>query len=245
MNYFIYSFTYLNYPKAYENLLAPTPSRKELGETSARTLLQPRFHVPACGRTGTTVETLQQGWTAYQEGCAPGPGEGYDHRRHGLHQHDDARRRGGRFANTKKEWDLYRKAHTKRNTEHYKYNITLYEGTKLKIAGQLQKAAEAYGRLIDIVPDTERNCRAAHWHLWRPRRCNGSCTTSTKGLALVAEAEKLYVKYKIGDGMQSVYQTYAIFYEDMGHQGRLRSQHVPILPDQRLAEGIFAAIQRV
>lgn len=28
MNYFIYSFTYLNYPKAYENLPAHTPSRK-------------------------------------------------------------------------------------------------------------------------------------------------------------------------------------------------------------------------
>lgn len=34
----------------------------------------------------------------------------------------------------------------------------------------------------------------------------------------VVEAEKLYVKYKIGDGMQSVYQTYAIFYEDMGRK---------------------------
>lgn len=35
MNYFIYSFTYLNYPKAYENLLRAHTISKELGETSA------------------------------------------------------------------------------------------------------------------------------------------------------------------------------------------------------------------
>lgn len=122
----------------------------------------------------------------------------------------------GEFANTKKEWNLYRKAHTKRNTEHYKYNITLYEGTRLKIAGQLQKAAEAYGRLIDIVPDTERNCRRRALAFVEAAEVQRLLHHFDQGLALVAEAEKLYVKYKIGDGMQSVYQTYAIFYEDMG-----------------------------
>lgn len=35
MNYFIYSFTYLNYPKAYENLLRAHTISKKLGETSA------------------------------------------------------------------------------------------------------------------------------------------------------------------------------------------------------------------
>lgn len=92
------------------------------------------------------------------------------------------------------------------------------QGTRLKIAGQLQKAAEAYGRLIDIVPDTERNCRRRALAFVEAAEVQRLLHHFDQGLALVAEAEKLYVKYKIGDGMQSVYQTYAIFYEDMGRK---------------------------
>lgn len=169
MNYFIYSFTYLNYPKAYENLLRAHTISKELGETSAALYFN----------LGSMYQLVA--------------GQG-------------------------RQWKLYSKAHTKRNTEHYKYNITLYEGTRLKIAGQLQKAAEAYGRLIDIVPDTERNCRRRALAFVEAAEVQRLLHHFDQGLALVAEAEKLYVKYKIGDGMQSVYQTYAIFYEDMGRK---------------------------
>lgn len=219
MNYFIYSFTYLNLSQSLRKP-APRPHHLErTGRDKCRTLLQPRLHVPTCGRTGTTVETLQQGPGLLPEGCAPGPGEeGYDHRDMAFTNMTTLADVVGEFANTKKEWDLYRKAHTKRNTEHYKYNITLYEGTRLKIAGQLQKAAEAYGRLIDIVPDTERNCRRRALAFVEAAEVQRLLHHFDQGLAFVAEAEKLYVKYKIGDGMQSVYQTYAIFYEDMGRK---------------------------
>lgn len=90
----------LHLPQLSQGLREPAPRPHHLertGRDKCRTLLQPRFHVPACGRTGTTVETLQQGSGLLPKGCAPGPGEeGHDHRRHGFHQHDDARRRGGR-----------------------------------------------------------------------------------------------------------------------------------------------------
>lgn len=185
MNYFIYSFTYLNYPKAYENLLRAHTISKELGETSAALYFNLGSMYQLVAGQGRQWKLYSKALDCYRKGVrlalAKKDMTTADMAFTNMTTLADV---VGEFANTKKEWDLYRKAHTKRNTEHYKYNITLYEGTRLKIAGQLQKAAEAYGRLIDIV----------------------------------AEAEKLYVKYKIGDGMQSVYQTYAIFYEDMGRK---------------------------
>lgn len=220
MNYFIYSFTYLNYPRLTKTCSAPTPSRKNWAR-----------RVPHSTSTSDPCTSLWQDrddsgnstarlWTATERVCAwPWLAKKdmttADMAFTNMTTLADV---VGEFANTKKEWDLYRKAHTKRNTEHYKYNITLYEGTRLKIAGQLQKAAEAYGRLIDIVPDTERNCRRRALAFVEAAEVQRLLHHFDQGLALVAEAEKLYVKYKIGDGMQSVYQTYAIFYEDMGRK---------------------------
>mgnify|MGYP000134558552 CR=1 FL=1 len=66
------------------------------------------------------------------------------------------------------------------------------------------------------MPDTERNCRRRALAFVEAAEVQRLLHHFDQGLAFVAEAEKLYVKYKIGDGMQSVYQTYAIFYEDMG-----------------------------
>lgn len=68
------------------------------------------------------------------------------------------------------------------------------------------------------MPDTERNCRRRALAFVEAAEVQRLLHHFDQGLALVAEAEKLYVKYKIGDGMQSVYQTYAIFYEDMGRK---------------------------
>lgn len=219
MNYFIYSFTYLNYPKAYENLLRAHTISKELGETSAALYFNLGSMYQLVAGQGRQWKLYCKALDCYRKGVrlalAKKDMPTADMAFTNMTTLADV---VGEFANTKKEWDLYRKAHTKRNTEHYKYNITLYEGTRLKIAGQLQKAAEAYGRLIDIVPDTERNCRRRALAFVEAAEVQRLLHHFDQGLALVAEAEKLYVKYKIGDGMQSVYQTYAIFYEDMGRK---------------------------
>lgn len=219
MNYFIYSFTYLNYPKAYENLLRAHTISKELGETSAALYFNLGSMYQLVAGQGRQWKLYSKALDCYRKGVrlalAKKDMTTADMAFTNMTTLADV---VGEFANTKKEWDLYRKAHTKRNTEHYKYNITLYEGTRLKIAGQLQKAAEAYGRLIDIVPDTERNCRRRALAFVEAAEVQRLLHHFDQGLALVAEAEKLYVKYKIGDGMQSVYQTYAIFYEDMGRK---------------------------
>lgn len=219
MNYFIYSFTYLNYPKAYENLLRAHTISKELGETSAALYFNLGSMYQLVAGQGRQWKLYSKALGCYRKGVrlalAKKDMPTADMAFTNMTTLADV---VGEFANTKKEWDLYRKAHTKRNTEHYKYNITLYEGTRLKIAGQLQKAAEAYGRLIDIVPDTERNCRRRALAFVEAAEVQRLLHHFDQGLALVAEAEKLYVKYKIGDGMQSVYQTYAIFYEDMGRK---------------------------
>lgn len=219
MNYFIYSFTYLNYPKAYENLLRAHTISKELGETSAALYFNLGSMYQLVAGQGRQWKLYSKALDCYRKGVrlalAKKDMPTADMAFTNMTTLADV---VGEFANTKKEWDLYRKAHTKRNTEHYKYNITLYEGTRLKIAGQLQKAAEAYGRLIDIVPDTERNCRRRALAFVEAAEVQRLLHHFDQGLALVAEAEKLYVKYKIGDGMQSVYQTYAIFYEDMGRK---------------------------
>lgn len=108
MNYFIYSFTYLNYPKAYENLLRAHTISKKLGETSAALYFN----------LGSMYQLVA--------------GQG-------------------------RQWKLY------------------------------SKALDCYRKGVRLALGEEG-------------------------------AEKLYVKYKIGDGMQSVYQTYAIFYEDMGRK---------------------------
>lgn len=219
MNYFIYSFTYLNYPKAYENLLRAHTISKELGETSAALYFNLGSMYQLVAGQGRQWKLYSKALDCYRKGVrlalAKKDMPTADMAFTNMTTLADV---VGEFANTKKEWDLYRKAHTKRNTEHYKYNITLYEGTRLKIAGQLQKAAEAYGRLIDIVPDTERNCRRRALAFVEAAEVQRLLHHFDQGLALVAEAEKLYVKYKIGDGMQSVYQSYAIFYEDMGRK---------------------------
>lgn len=181
MNYFIYSFTYLNYPKAYENLLRAHTISKELGETSAALYFNLGSMYQLVAGQGRQWKLYSKALDCYRKGVrlalAKKDMTTADMAFTNMTTLADV---VGEFANTKKEWDLYRKAHTKRNTEHYKYNITLYEGTRLKIAGQLQKAAEAYGRLIDIVPDTERNCRRRALAFVEARRCNDSCTTSTK-----------------------------------------------------------------
>lgn len=181
MNYFIYSFTYLNYPKAYENLLRAHTISKELGETSAALYFNLGSMYQLVAGQGRQWKLYSKALDCYRKGVrlalAKKDMPTADMAFTNMTTLADV---VGEFANTKKEWDLYRKAHTKRNTEHYKYNITLYEGTRLKIAGQLQKAAEAYGRLIDIVPDTERNCRRRALAFVGPRRCNDSCTTSTR-----------------------------------------------------------------
>lgn len=160
MNYFIYSFTYLNYPKAYENLLRAHTISKELGETSTALYFNLGSMYQLVAGQGRQWKLYSKALDCYRKGVrlalAKKDMTTADMAFTNMTTLADV---VGEFANTKKEWNLYRKAHTKRNTEHYKYNITLYEGTRLKIAGQLQKAAEAYGRLIDIVPDTERNCR--------------------------------------------------------------------------------------
>lgn len=217
MNYFIYSFTYLNYPKAYENLLRAHTISKELGETSAALYFNLGSMYQLVAGQGRQWKLYSKALDCYRKGVrlalAKKDMTTADMAFTNMTTLADV---VGEFANTKKEWDLYRKAHTKRNTEHYKYNITLYEGTKLKIAGQLQKAAEAYGRLIDIVPDTERNCRRRALAFVEAAEVQRLLHHFDQGLALVAEAEKLYVKYKIGDGMQSVYQTYAIFMRTWG-----------------------------
>ena len=219
MNYFIYSFTYLNYPKAYENLLRAHTISKELGETSAALYFNLGSMYQLVAGQGRQWKLYSKALDCYRKGVrlalAKKDMTTADMAFTNMTTLADV---VGEFANTKKEWDLYRKAHTKRNTEHYKYNITLYEGTRLKIAGQLQKAAEAYGRLIDIVPDTERNCRRRALAFVEAAEVQRLLHHFDQGLAFVAEAEKLYIKYKIGDGMQSVYQTYAIFYEDMGRK---------------------------
>lgn len=152
MNYFIYSFTYLNYPKAYENLLRAHTISKELGETSAALYFNLGSMYQLVAGQGRQWKLYSKALDCYRKGVrlalAKKNMPTADMAFTNMTTLADV---VGEFANTKKEWDLYRKAHTKRNTEHYKYNITLYEGTRLKIAGQLQKAAEAYGRLIDIV----------------------------------------------------------------------------------------------
>lgn len=181
MNYFIYSFTYLNYPKAYENLLRAHTISKELGETSAALYFNLGSMYQLVAGQGRQWKLYSKALDCYRKGVrlalAKKDMPTADMAFTNMTTLADV---VGEFANTKKEWDLYRKAHTKRNTEHYKYNITLYEGTKLKIAGQLQKAAEAYGRLSTSCPIRSATAAAAHWHLWRPRRYNDSCTTSTK-----------------------------------------------------------------
>lgn len=201
MNYFIYSFTYLNYPKAYENLLRAHTISKELGETSAALYFNLGSMYQLVAGQGRQWKLYSKALDCYRKGVrlalAKKDMPTADMAFTNMTTLADV---VGEFANTKKEWDLYRKAHTKRNTEHYKYNITLYEGTRLKIAGQLQKAAEAYGRLIDIVPDTERNCRRRALAFVEAAEVQRLLHHFDQGLALVAEAEKLYVKYKIGDG---------------------------------------------
>lgn len=219
MNYFIYSLPTSTIPRLTKTCSAPTPSRKNWAR---RVPLSTSTSVPC---TSSWQDREDSGNSTARLWTATGKGVRLALAKKDMPTADMAFTNMttladvvGEFANTKKEWDLYRKAHTKRNTEHYKYNITLYEGTRLKIAGQLQKAAEAYGRLIDIVPDTERNCRRRALAFVEAAEVQRLLHHFDQGLALMAEAEKLYVKYKIGDGMQSVYQTYAIFYEDMGRK---------------------------
>lgn len=181
MNYFIYSFTYLNYPKAYENLLRAHTISKELGETSAALYFNLGSMYQLVAGQGRQWKLYSKALDCYRKGV-----------RQALAKKDmptaDMAFTNmttladvvGEFANTKKEWNLYRKAHTKRNTE--------------------------------------RNCRRRALAFVEAAEVQRLLHHFDQGLALVAEAEKLYVKYKIGDGMQSVYQTYAIFYEDMGRK---------------------------
>lgn len=139
MNYFIYSFTYLNYPKAYENLLRAHTISKELGETSAALYFNLGSMYQLVAGQGRQWKLYSKALDCYRKGVrlalAKKDMTTADMAFTNMTTLADV---VGEFANTKKEWDLYRKAHTKRNTEHYKYNITLYEGTRLKIAGQRQ-----------------------------------------------------------------------------------------------------------
>lgn len=136
MNYFIYSFTYLNYPKAYENLLRAHTISKELGETSAALYFNLGSMYQLVAGQGRQWKLYSKALDCYRKGVrlalAKKDMTTADMAFTNMTTLADV---VGEFANTKKEWDLYRKAHTKRNTEHYKYNITLYEGTRLKIAG--------------------------------------------------------------------------------------------------------------
>lgn len=220
MNYFIYSFTYLNYPKAYENLLRAHTISKELGETSAAFYFNLGSMYQLVAGQGRQWKLYSKALDCYRKGVrlalAKKDMPTADMAFTNMTTLADV---VGEFANTKKEWDLYRKAHTKRNTEHYKYNITLYEGTRLKIAGQLQKAAEAYGRLIDIVPDTERNCRRALAFVEAAEvQCNDSCTTSTRDWPSWRRRRNSMSNTRLATACRAVYQTYAIFYEDMGRK---------------------------
>lgn len=70
MNYFIYSFTYLNYPKAYENLLRAHTISKELGETSAALYfnLGSMYQLVAGHRDDSGNSTVRP-WTATGRVC--------------------------------------------------------------------------------------------------------------------------------------------------------------------------------
>lgn len=218
MNYFIYSFTYLNYPKAYENLLRAHTISKELGETSAALYFNLGSMYQLVAGQGRQWKLYSKALDCYRKGVhlalAKKDMPTADMAFTNMTTLADV---VGEFANTKKEWDLYRKAHTKRNTEHYKYNITLYEGTKLKIAGQLQKAAEAYGRLIDIVPDTERNCRRRALAFVEAAEVQRSCTTSTRDWPSWRRRRNSMSNTRLATACRASI-TYAIFYEDMGRK---------------------------
>uniref|UniRef100_UPI003FEEF3D7 hypothetical protein n=1 Tax=Prevotella sp. TaxID=59823 RepID=UPI003FEEF3D7 len=127
MNYFIYSFTYLNYPKAYENLLRAHTISKELGETSAALYFNLGSMYQLVAGQGRQWKLYSKALDCYRKGVrlalAKKDMTTADMAFTNMTTLADV---VGEFANTKKEWNLYRKAHTKRNTEHYKYNITLY-----------------------------------------------------------------------------------------------------------------------
>lgn len=153
MNYFIYSFTYLNYPKAYENLLRAHTISKELGETSAALYFNLGSMYQLVAGQGRQWKLYSKALDCYRKGVrlalAKKDMTTADMAFTNMTTLADV---VGEFANTKKEWDLYRKAHTKRNTEHSSTSCPIRSAT----------------------------AAAAHWHLWRPRRYNDSCTTSTK-----------------------------------------------------------------
>lgn len=136
MNYFIYSFTYLNYPKAYENLLRAHTISKELGETSAALYFNLGSMYQLVAGQGRQWKLYSKALDCYRKGVrlalAKKDMPTADMAFTNMTTLADV---VGEFANTKKEWNLYRKAHTKRNTEHYKYNITLLRGHKTEDSG--------------------------------------------------------------------------------------------------------------
>lgn len=70
MNYFIYSFTYLNYPKAYENLLRAHTISKELGETSAALYFNLGSMYQLVAGQGRQWKLYSKALDCYRKGCA-------------------------------------------------------------------------------------------------------------------------------------------------------------------------------
>lgn len=217
MNYFIYSLTFLNYPKAYDNLLRAYTISRELGETSPRTYFNLGSMYQLAAAQGRRADLYVKALDCYRKAVRKAVGERdqatADMAFTNMTSLSDV---VGLFDSTRAEWQAYRRARPAKPTLRYRYNVILYEGTRLKLAGQYERAAKEYARLLDVAPDTRENCRFRALAYMERAEVMRILRRYDKGLALVGEAERVYRKYKVGDGMQSVYQTRAIFYQDMG-----------------------------
>lgn len=216
-NYFIYSLTFLNYPKAYENLLRAYTISREMGETSAQLYFNLGSMYQLVGGQGRQAAAYNKAIDCYRKAV-----------RTALKHHDqptadmaftnlialaDA---VGCFESTASEWALYKKSVRPGALATSRYNIILYDATAKKLKGKLQAAAEAFEKLIGVVPDTKRYCRLRALAIMEAAEVERLRKQYDRGLQLVGEAERLYRKHGVGDGLQSVYQTSAMFYEEMG-----------------------------
>lgn len=217
MNYFIYSLTFLNYPRAYDNLLRAYTISKELGETSPGLYFNLGSMYQLAASQGRQAKLYVKALDCYRRAVRGGI-RGRDQRTADMAFTNMTTLSDvvGLFDSTRTEWAEYKRARLGRETARRRYNLVLYEATRRKLAGRYAEAAGLYARLPGMVPDTRENSRfraLAYMEMAEVERIEGRYE---RGLGMIAEAERIYRRHGVGDGMVSVWQTRAIFYSDMG-----------------------------
>lgn len=216
-SYLIYSLTLFDYPKAYDNLVRARAISKEMGEEGAGLYFNLGSMYQLAASQGRQAKLYAKALDCYRRAVRAGI-RGRDQRTADMAFTNMTTLADvvGMMDSTRAEWDGYRRARWARQTVRRRYNLVLYEATRLKLAGRYKEAAEQYARLPGIVPDTRENSRfraLAYMEMAEVERIEGRYG---RGLAMIAEAERVYRRHGVGDGLVSVWQTRAIFYSEMG-----------------------------